>query len=447
MALPASAAMTTIETKNIIIGTAPYLTFDGGETKATDTAALFSIKLSDGRVFSQDNNQSTPDNPIELPVEDQTLADVQMFVPIDKQIVNLSELIITSNNYWRDDDGDGEEKDTITATGSLTLQIQDSTGKTLNRTDNISLCDGATYYKVVLTSTAGTLKTQYGSPNSTNFAASNVTYYIKPKPTTKPYACWAQPNMQYSGSQPDGPSIEYYNWDGPVTQWDKYKGFKLQNINTPSSNFPTMGAYGLFFKLTIAGDVWQNVSYDKTPADSGIDIIIDNGGSTNIAKIQLNGPRYNTNNANTVVPTTFTIYSDKEKTNKIYSFNINRWFIATPGAGNGFKANYCVNRYGSKYRIPSVTEFTNANNKYYNWTGGLSGQPKNYQRRIGGGLFAEWGNMYSGNYYTSADYDNNYYWAFESYSSSIQRNVNSSNGYVGGIITNLKDYLFACVTP
>ncbi|MDF7670255.1 hypothetical protein PT276_03390 [Orbaceae bacterium ESL0721] len=436
LTFPASAATKTAITKSIIIGTAPYLTFDDGETKETDANALFTIKLSDGREFSQVNNPSTPANPIELPNEGETLVDVEMHIPIDKNRVNLSELI-TANNYWRDDDGDGV--DGITITGSLALSIADSTGKILNRDDNISLCDGATYYKVVLSSTAGNLKTKYGLPNSSDFAASDITYYIKPKPTTKPYACFAQPNLTLSGS----------SYNGPANEWSATKGFKPQHINVPSSNFPTMGAHGLFFNLTIVnGGNWQSVSYDKSPNNSGIDITISNGGSTNVAKVLLSGPRYNTNNATTAVPTTFTLYSDKGKTNKLYTFTIGKWFIATPGPNATYSASYCVSKYGSKYRIPRVAEYTNANGN--GWAGGLAGQPNNYQRRIGGGLFAEWGDSRNTEYYTGNDFDENdfygRYWALEKVGTN-QLGVYSDDGLIVYGTTDTNRNRFACVTP
>ncbi|MDF7670011.1 hypothetical protein PT276_02120 [Orbaceae bacterium ESL0721] len=446
ISLPTSAAMSAAVTQSVIIGTAPYLTFDGGETKDADTTQLLSIKLSDGRFYTPNNNLSTVTNPIELALVGQTLADVDMLIPKEKNSISLNELFSSSHDYWHDDDGDGEGVDGITATGNLILQIEDSNGKILNRGDTLSACDGATYYKVGISNTAGTLLTKYGHPNSTNFTAANTTYYIKPHPNTQPYTCYVKPNMQYSGSQPFGDSNTFYNWDGPASQWNNQKGFLPQDINNPSSNFPTMGAHGLFFNLTIAWDVWQNVTYDKSPSDSGIDISISTGGSSNIAKIALTGPRYNTNNASTAVPTTFILYSDKEKKNKIYSFTINRWFIATPGEGGGYKENYCSSSYGSKYRVPGVSDFTNANFPSQNWTAGLAGQPNNYQRRIGGGLFAEWGDIRNFNYYTTSDFDYHWYWVAEKYL-SWQRDVDSYIGYINYDNPTTKVGRFACVTP
>ncbi|MDF7670256.1 hypothetical protein PT276_03395 [Orbaceae bacterium ESL0721] len=442
IALPASAAITT--TKSTIIGTAPYLTFDGGITKEEDTRKLLSITLSDGRVYSLDNNDSTPTNPIELPVEGQTLADVQMFMPIDKTSITLNELIAEPNNYWGDDDGDGRGAGGITATGTLTMQITDADGGTVKRDDKLNAC--VAYYKIIFSNNAGMLKTQYGFPNMIAFPAATTTYYIKSKSPKKPYACYAQPNMAYSGSNTGANGLSLSKTDGPASEWDKSKGFKPQDINVPSSNFPTMGAHGLFFNLTIAGDVWQNMSYDKIPSNSVIDIAISSGGSADIAKVLLTGPRYNSNNATIAVPTTFTIYSDKAKTNKIYSFSINRWFIATLNSNSIYDANYCVNRYSSQYRIPSVREYTNANGD--EWTGGLAGQPNNYQRRIDGGLFAEWGNMYN-SYYTTSDFNssgNNYNWALEA-AKQRQRYVGSHTGTIYSHNPYAYPPFFVCVTP
>ncbi|MDF7667402.1 hypothetical protein PT273_06040 [Orbaceae bacterium ESL0727] len=154
-----------------------------------------------------------------------------------------------------------------------------------------------------------------------------------------------QPNLKYSGSQPYGSSSVNYNWDGPASQWDNTKGFKPQNINNPSSNFPTMGANNLFFNLIMQGTGanYSTVRYDKSPANSGINLTIENGGSTNIAKITVTGPKYGDSSAtaNTTVPTTFTIYSDTGKTNKIYNFTIRKWFIGSSSLLVSYNVDYC----------------------------------------------------------------------------------------------------------
>ncbi|MBI0118717.1 hypothetical protein, partial [Gilliamella sp. W8129] len=102
----ANYALTTTTT-NIIYGSAPYLTFDGGRTRVTNTESLLRISLSDGRTFTPTTNDSS-DNPIELPVEGQSFADIGMLVPTDTNSIALSSLIGTPYNYWGDDDGDGQ---------------------------------------------------------------------------------------------------------------------------------------------------------------------------------------------------------------------------------------------------------------------------------------------------------------------------------------------------
>ncbi|MDF7666668.1 hypothetical protein PT273_02190 [Orbaceae bacterium ESL0727] len=244
----------------------------------------------------------------------------------------------------------------------------------------------------------------------------------------------------------------YYNWDGPASQWDATKGFKPQNINNPSSNFPTMGANNLFFNLIMQGTGanYSTVRYDKSPANSGINLTIENGGSTNIAKITVTGPKYGDSSAtaNTTVPTTFTIYADTNKTNKIYSFTISKWFITRRGETGVYNANYCRNTYGSNYRIPNVAEYTNANGN--GWTGGLPGQPNNYQRRIGGGLFAEWGNSMASRYYINSDFmSRSSYWT-DNFFGNYVYTISLDYGFItAGVASGAtaSSFVPVCVTP
>ncbi|MBI0115010.1 hypothetical protein H3T56_11575, partial [Gilliamella sp. W8123] len=97
----------TTKTTNIIYGSAPYLTFDGGRTRVTNTEALLRISLSDGRTFTPTTTNSR-DNPIILPVDGQSFNDIGMLVPTNTDSIALSSLIGTPYNYWGDDDGDGQ---------------------------------------------------------------------------------------------------------------------------------------------------------------------------------------------------------------------------------------------------------------------------------------------------------------------------------------------------
>ncbi|MCO6545059.1 MAG: hypothetical protein J6564_04390 [Gilliamella sp.] len=56
-------------------------------------------------------------------------------------------------------------------------------------------------------------------------------------------------------------------------------------MNNPASNFPTMGAYGLFFTMDMVDSLGSDMTFDKSPATSGIDLTITGNGS--IAKIRL----------------------------------------------------------------------------------------------------------------------------------------------------------------
>ncbi|MDF7666996.1 hypothetical protein PT273_03925 [Orbaceae bacterium ESL0727] len=274
----------------------------------------------------------------------------------------------------------------------------------LNRNAALNLCDSA-YYRVELSSTAGALTTRYGYPRASNFTASNATYYIKPY-VDRPYVCYAQPNL------------DHQIWNntsliGLVNQWRKDKGFIVQNINDPTANFPTTGINNVFFNLTLAGALVSDVTYEAEPASSGLHLDIT--GSGNVAKVTLTGPRHGATPAEaaTAVPTTFTLYATINGTKtKIYSFKLNKWFIASPDESillSEYNENYC-NRYGAGYRIPHIAELTNANRDsrpYFIWTGSLGNRgTKYYTRQIGGGLFAEWGDMstYINNYYPNTDF-------------------------------------------
>ena len=93
----------TASTTNFIHGNAPYLTFDGGQTRVTDMNNLLGISLSDGRTYSPNNNSAT--NPIVLPDINETLINVNMLVPTNANSIALNTLIGAPYNYWRDDDG------------------------------------------------------------------------------------------------------------------------------------------------------------------------------------------------------------------------------------------------------------------------------------------------------------------------------------------------------
>lgn len=404
----ANAGLTST-TAYSIQGTAPYLTYDGGITKVTTTDELLWIKLSDGTLYTKVHNNSTASNPIVLPVEGQTMANIDMLVPVSTsvtsatdptQTISLDALMKDPYHYWADDDDDGN----ISATGSLSVMIKDSLGRQIERSDILTNCFSP--YQVTLTSTAGVLSTQYGIPNSSSFTEATTTYYIAPK-SDAPYACYAQPNLTSSGG----------SYDGPSEQWDATKGFKLQDITNSSSNFPTIGAKGFYFTLLLESAISNTVTYSKTPSTSPLGLSLTQ--SDNGVKVELTGPGDGSTKAQAMAftPTEFTL---KAGNTVLYTFKIQTWFIAkrTDPISYSTAQTYCTDL---GYSLPTIANYTNANGD--GWTGGLSGQDNRYQRRIAGGLFAEWGSA-SFTYYTNIDFESTlYFW-------SSQSKNNTNNQYI-----------------
>ncbi|MBI0060408.1 hypothetical protein H3T83_04310 [Gilliamella sp. M0320] len=250
----ANYALTT-KTTNIIYGSAPYLTFDGGRTRVTNTEALLGISLSDGRRFTPTTNNSSSTNPIELPVAGQSFADIGMLVPTDTNSIELSSLIGTPYNYWGDDDGDGQGVNGITATGSLRLYISDKNGRAVARNEVLTICTDQAPYRLILSNTSGRLKTRYGVPNESYFTSGSVTYYINPKKESSPFICYASSNA----------TGRYRNNGLSDAVWNRRMGGYLPQSVTPSSyglNFPTTGSNGLTFDLKIGGiGINQNLSW------------------------------------------------------------------------------------------------------------------------------------------------------------------------------------------
>ena len=279
-----SQALST-KTTNTINGTAPYFTTDGGQTRITDAQGLLEISLSNGDKYTPSSNDSSPTQPIVLPIADQSFADIGMLVPTDSDSIELNSLI--GDHYWGDSDGDGEGPNGITATGSLSLSIVDKDNQAVSRNTVPKICNAP--YKVTLTSTDGTLETNYGVPKSSHFAASNVTYYISPK--ASPIACFAKPNMNLSGIHIDENNGSSKDVNGPANEWDPKNGFIPQSYDQSSynRNFPTTGANGLYFDLKIGG-VYQNLTWEPV-SHGGITATMDtNESDTSVVRVTLTGP-------------------------------------------------------------------------------------------------------------------------------------------------------------
>ena len=427
----------TAKTIYIIQGSAPYLTFDSGQTRATNTEALLGIYLSDGRTFTSTTHASWRD-PIVLPVAGQSFADIGMFVPTDTNFIELSSLIGPPYNYWGDDDGDGQGVNGVTATGSLRLSIVDKNNRLVSRNTVLTICNAP--YRLTLSNTEGTLKTRYGVPNeslfSANFYERQVTYYINPKATQ--VVCFAKPSLIYGGTNysPD-------NYAGPANIWDIYDGFRVQSV-TPSSyglNFPTTGANKLSFILDIGGNnknlYWEPVSHGGITATMT--------SATNIrVVVTLTGPavtddsQWNSDNPDEIdrpsLPQTFELVGRDGLGNVIvkYGFVLKQWFV-TRGPRvytNSSTTSWC--RKIGDYRLPKVMDLTNATCQSERDTcnGAVGATPSsssnNYRRRIGAGFFTEWGSM--GDYGNTSFYRWNYWTADKKDNTHFQ--VNAYNGQV-----------------
>ncbi|WLS97293.1 hypothetical protein [Gilliamella apis] len=390
----ANYALTT-KTTNIIYGSAPYLTFDGGRTRVTNTEALLGISLSDGRTFTPTTNNSER-NPIELPVVGQSFNDIGMLVPRNTDSIALSSLIGTPYNYWGDDDGDGQGVNGITATGSLNLSIVDNFNHPVARNEVLTICKAP--YKLTLSNDGGRLTTRYGVPNESRFTAGNTTYYINPK--ASPVICFARPDLgdrRNSGS----------TWKGlSAAVWQEDKGFLPQSV-TPSSyglNFPTTGANNLYFYLDIGGSnqalSWAPVSHEEITAT------MTDSTSTSV-KVTLTGPyatewqqqvRYPIGIHKPSLPQVFELVGRDSSGNAVvkYGFELKQWFINRGRQEESIGGSSWCNYMG--YRYIMVKDLTNASCRgvgaYSNCQSATPSSPDNsFRRHIGAGFFTEWGRV------------------------------------------------------
>ncbi|PXY92400.1 hypothetical protein [Gilliamella apis] len=423
----ANYALTT-KTTNIIYGSAPYLTFDGGRTRVTNTEALLGISLSDGRAFTPTTNNSSSTNPIVLPVTGQSFNDIGMLVPRNTDSIALSSLIRTPYNYWGDDDGDGQGIDGVTATGSLKLSIVNKWNLVVARNEVLDICRAP--YKLTLSNDGGILKTRYGVPNESRFSASNVTYYINPNPNiSSPVICFAIP----LSSNTNGFIVPASIWD-----WRDKNGFLTQSV-TPSSygsNFPTTGANNLYFDLDIVGNnqalSWAPVSH------GGITATMTNSTSTSV-RVTLTGPavtdrnQWESDNPGRInrisLPQTFELVGRDSSGNAVvkYGFKLKQWFV---NRGDSYNKSYSnTNSWCSRigYRLVNVKDLTNANCD----SPCISAKPSpwvNYSaHHIGAGFFTEWGDM--GNY-TGANFSRKYYWTSDDTSYNNLYTVYSFDGNI-----------------
>ena len=382
-------------TFNTINGTAPYLTFDNGQTKVTSlNDALFKITLSNGREITPVTNSSST-IPIVLPNLGETLADVNMAVPNGSNSVKLSSLIGAPYNYWGDDD--------FTISGDLNLIITDKNNQNVARNARLDICNAP--YKVTLSNTDAILKTRYGVPDGTNINTRSVTYYINPK--ASPSLCFVRPNLV------NNPQVsDVHNFNGPANMWNPDKGYIPQA--TYDLNFPTTGAHALHFYLDIGGVQqlkWQEVKRGGITVKAGYDV--DSHGeivNATMVRVTLKGPsatpeQWKADEPGSVdkpdLPQTFELvgrYDDNGPVIVKYGFVLQQWFVnrGDMKTEHGRAAKWCEN---IGYRQPKVKDLTNAfcRPDYPHCRGSKGATPASdnnyFIRRIGGGFFSEWGNL------------------------------------------------------
>ncbi|MCX8679654.1 hypothetical protein J3U22_08520 [Gilliamella sp. B2865] len=407
--------MTSQTTANQIQGTPPYLTFDGGRTRAVDANGLLGITLSDGAHYTPSTNSSSA-TPISLPVEGQSFADIRMFVPTDTTSVALSTLIGPPNNYWGDDDGDSG----VSATGSLSLSIVDKNNQSVSRNSVLTTCNAP--YRIKLSSTNGTLSTRYGFPNRSTFSARNVTYYVNPK--GGPAVCFARPNLMF-GKRGDSSYDPTWDFAGPSWMWDPAKGFLTQETDPLyyGRNFPTTGANGLYFDLVISGSSqplsWSSVSR------GGITATMSNPTATSV-RVTLTGPYTTTSEQSSTTPSpiskptlpqTFELVGRDSRGNAVvrYGFTLKQWFVHR-GSYSTYSYSPALSWCNSLgYRLVKVKDLTNAScrgsnsNTYCQGSVGATPSSRNnfYTRHIGSGFLAEWGRMLD---YSGVGFGNRWYW-------------------------------------
>jgi hypothetical protein len=478
--LPYSISLQALsaQTSGVIQGTAPYLTFDDGATKIMSVEGLLGIKLPNSSYIPPGINSplypnaiidtSSMDNPIEMPNITDTFASIQTMVPIENYPeIPLTKLVNSPYNYGRDDDGDGDNN--FNATGNLTIKWQNNSGVDItNQVKNspntiLNFCDAP--YKLTITATGGILSTSYGIPNSSTFTGNSHSYYINPNKDSS-ITCYAQPNLFADNL---GLGYTFEDFYGP--DWFANKGFKVSDVSNTTTNFPTTGSNNLFFYLLLGGITPEQViaangntvyatngsgvnlllSKEKTPKWGNISAYT---GGVDALKIVLQGPdRYSGNKG--FSPSLFKLYSDSNHNKLLYSFKIERWYIAQPGDGGGYAnaRSFCQNL-GYGYRVPDINDYTNSNGN--DWFGGIPGRDfNNYQRRVSyrdgsgkwiGGLFNEWGYTLN-SHYSGSDWEGVNFWTAQPYHDGRQYHVNPDGGYVGMHYPYQTYDRAACVTP
>ena len=403
----------SVRTANVIQGTEPYFSLDGGVTKELTMEGLLWLKIADDRVINVKEDHSTLTQPIIVP-QSVKFNHFQTIVPSSSAgnsiypRVLLNDIIRSSSTTLVDEDGDSN----LYATGEIRLQWFDRNDNDItkeigeNSIQELDPCK-APYSLIMTTAKENSLKTRYGLPNITNLSSAKHTYYISPQ-IIKPYVCYATTiDYKIKGSM--------YIGKGFING----VGYEVGDINNPSSNFPTVAVDGYFFYLVLAG-----VTPEQVVAANGTTVMAESGNGVSLSlsaekeipgsydfptkrnltvlKILFNGPNVNSVNKH-FSPSLFKIYADNSHNQLLYSFKIERWFIQKPQTEtvNYSEAIEYCNSFGSGYRLPAPYDYSNETNKRLGWNGGLPQDAAWFHRQLSyrsgdrwvGGLYNEWGNQ------------------------------------------------------
>lgn len=249
----------------------------------------------------------------------------------------------------------------------------------------------------------------------------SVTYTLVPD---EPYACYAQVNLD----------SEVDNEVQPVEQWNSIKGFKRQSTVNIDKNFPTMGFNYAYFNLILTGTTAKQVIHDSATVASRVyglsskDVYLELSTTEkpNVLKITLRGPSDKQLPVRNYSPTTFRL---KSGSTEVYSFTINKWFVARNDVDSHYNsrqspdAEFCASIGNGGYTLPSLADYSDGIET------GLTESIVTHVRRIGKGLFSEWGNI-NNTTYPNSDFDSAYYWAKNMHSNGLQYYIDSSTGDV-----------------
>lgn len=394
----------TSTTANQIHGTPPYIELNG--TKIVDFNELLSIQIG-GNTYISDNSGNmkqvyadgslVPISLITLPAPEMAVYDVYTPVSADTSSYPLDDATIVPLASRKDDDGD----DMFSITGNLQGEWKDNENETVQiMTEVFDICK-APYTLTLTTTDIVSINTHYGLPNSTVY--DNTIAKFKIKPNSPPKVCFAKPNMRFSDA----------NFADPGAGWSVNNGFPVHSTypETYHNNFPTTGANNLYFDLNVANSpdlYWPSVSV------GGITAKVSKISTTDF-RVTLEGPaatidQINSNTPNSIrkpiLPARFELQGLSGGTAIVkYGFEIKQWFINRDNiASTANVQNAWCNSTG--YKVPKIMDLTNAVGS----GASISNHRNNFLRRIGGGLFSEWGDMPS---FPNVGFQSDGYWTYE----------------------------------